>query len=94
MSRFYNNGHALALTTLGLNKAAGSRVPVSHSTNSSADSGNEEDASVSNQTHRRQALSQIDLAKAGPGVDSVWDRHDDLIQNPAVASEHVRFVGE
>lgn len=47
-----------------------------------------------NQTHQRQAQSLENMSMTGPGVSGVWDRFDDRIQNPAVASEHVRFVGE
>jgi hypothetical protein len=63
-------------------KLGGTLVPVSHE--------GEED----NQTHQRQAQRNENMLLTGPGVSSNWDRFDDLIQNPAIASDHVRFVGE
>jgi len=65
-----------------LRKLGGTAVPVSHS--------DEED----NQTHQRQAQTLENMTMTGPGVSSVWDRFDDLIQNPSIASNHARFVGE
>lgn len=65
-----------------LQKLAGTPVAVSHE--------GEDD----NQTHQRQAQGIGNMSMTGPGVSSIWDRFDDLIQNPSVASDHVRFIGE
>lgn len=73
---------ATALPLLSGIKTSGTRVGVIHE--------DEND----NQTYQRQAESPIQLMQPGPGVYSVWDQFDSKIQNPAIASDHVRFVGE